>query len=160
MFTDEVIQYGAAGQRTHSDCRYPNRCWLVLFLQLFAFLRIQMTQCSFAVLAFSLMSVLMSSYADAFTLRRVSSHHGRIRSTLLMVDEDDETVETVIAATNVLGTALLPCCSTDVRGSGVGTGFYMTAGNTASHIHAATAVPFTGTAGVATTTPTLCPLRI
>src|ERR1043165_1907628 len=30
----------------------------------------------------------------------------------------------------------------------------LTSGTTASHIHAATAVPFTGTAGVATTTPT------
>ena len=30
----------------------------------------------------------------------------------------------------------------------------LTSGTTASHIHSATAVPFTGTAGVATTTPT------
>lgn len=30
----------------------------------------------------------------------------------------------------------------------------LTSGNTASHIHCCTAVPFTGTAGVATTTPT------
>ena len=38
-------------------------------------------------------------------------------------DDDDDDVATGIAATNVLGTTLKPCC-TDVGGTGIGTGFY------------------------------------
>jgi len=38
-------------------------------------------------------------------------------------DEEDDAVATGIGATNVLGTALQPCCN-DVGGSGIGTGFY------------------------------------
>jgi len=38
-------------------------------------------------------------------------------------DEEDDDVATGIAATNVLGTPLKPCCS-DVGGTGIGTGFY------------------------------------
>lgn len=41
----------------------------------------------------------------------------------MMDDDDDDAVATGVAATNVLGSELCPCC-TDVRGSGIGTGFY------------------------------------
>ena len=38
-------------------------------------------------------------------------------------DDDEDDVASGIAATNVLGTVLQPCC-TDVGGTGIGTGFY------------------------------------
>lgn len=41
----------------------------------------------------------------------------------LWMSEDDDDVATGVSATNVLGTQLCPCCS-DVRGTGIGTGFY------------------------------------
>ena len=41
----------------------------------------------------------------------------------LSEDPEDDDDPTVPSSTNVLGTALKPCC-TDVRGTGIGTGFY------------------------------------
>ena len=73
-------------------------------------------------------SRMLGSSADAFApYTRVASNISATRSAaaeLRMLDDDDEdAVATGVAATNVLGSELCPCCI-DVRGSGIGTGFY------------------------------------
>jgi uncharacterized protein len=71
--------------------------------------------------------LLMSSSANGFVpalydtvVSKITTHSDLMMS---MGDNDDDDAATGVSATNVLGTPLCPCC-TDVRGTGIGTGFY------------------------------------
>jgi len=61
--------------------------------------------------------------ASGRTISSAASHHALRMALDDDTEEDDHDVTTGIAAANVLGTTLQPCC-TDVGGTGIGTGFY------------------------------------
>jgi uncharacterized protein (DUF2237 family) len=78
--------------------------------------------------AFVIAALFLSHVVDSFSpiFPGTRQHSSRLSPDLRLSDSDDEMDAqdaTGPSSVNVLGTALQPCC-TDVRGTGMGTGFY------------------------------------